>query len=550
MSYRLENHPLKHFKKDLPASLVVFLVALPYCLGIAAGSDSPPITGLIAGVVGGIIVGFLSGSNLGVSGPAAGLTPIILIFKKDLPLSMDEKWGFLLLVFVVAGVFQLIFAAIKAGVVTDYFPNNVIKGMLAGIGVILFLKQIPHALGNDADPEGDSNFELVDGHNTFTDIYDAVINPHLGAITVFSISLLVLIVWRTKKLQQISLIKYIPAPLLVVVIGVIASVSFQGVNGFQFVGDHLIRFDFGSNGKGFIDSIVTPDWSALYENKEGYKSLKVQWQAIISMAITISVVGSLETLLSLEAVDKLDPKKRMSPPNRELWAQGIGNLISAMIGGLPITQVVVRSSANVDGGGQTKMSTMIHGVLFFVCIFSMGPLLNMIPKACLAAILVMIAYRLTNPVLYKELWEMGLRQFMPFIITILIIVFSGLLEGIVIGLIFAIYFILRDNRNNEPFDVIVRRAVEDGFYYKVVINFHEEVTYLSKHVIKQSLLEIPDNSKVVIDLADAIYLSHEVTEVIDEYVESLSEERNVAVEVKGIEFDLKEIDDQLLRQMI
>ena len=350
-------------------------------------------------------------------------------------------------------------------------------------------------------------------------------------------------------MRRIKIIKFIPAPLLVVIIGVIGVIVFKDIEGLAFTSDHVIQFNFGAGGKSFWDSIITPDWSALYEKKEGYKSLKVQWKDILSMAITISVVGSLETLLSLEAVDKLDPKKRMSPPNRELWAQGAGNIISAFFGGLPITQVVVRSSANVDAGGQTRMSTIAHGVLFFVCIFSMGPLLNMIPKACLAAILVMIAYRLTNPSLYKDLWEMGLRQFMPFIITILIIVFSGLLEGIVIGLIFAIYFVLRDNRNNEPFDVIVRKLNEDGYHYRVVINFHEEVTYLSKHVIKQSLFEIPDNSKVIIDTADAIYLSNEVTEVIEEYLESLDARRNISVVVKGVELELNEIDESLLSQI-
>lgn len=546
---RFLSHPLKHLQKDLPASFVVFLVALPYCLGIAAGSESPPITGLIAGVVGGIIVGLISKSNLGVSGPAAGLTPIILLFKKELPTGVEDIFGFLLIVFLLAGLMQIIFGVIKAGVVTDYFPNNVIKGMLAGMGVILFLKQIPHALGHDADPEGDTDYSLLEGHNTFTDLFDAFKTPHFGALLVFSICLSIMILWRSNFIQKLKFSKFIPAPLLVVSVGIAAVNLFHGIAGFQLVGDQLISFEL-PKGEGFFGSLFSPDWSILYETKAGFKNLKIQYQTIFGMAITVAVVASLETLLSLEAVDKLDPHKRMSPPNRELLAQGTGNVISALFGGLPITQVVVRSSANISGGAQTKMSTIAHGFLFLICILTLGPLINHIPKACLAAILVMIAYRLTNPLLYRELWNMGGRQFLPFIVTIVIIVFSGLLEGIVIGLIFAIYFILRDNRNNEPFDVIVRRINENGFVYSVSINLHEEVTYLSKHVIKQSLFEIPDNSKVVIDTADAIYLSNEVTEVIEEFLDSLTPERNIEVEVKGREMNLKEIDDQLLNQLM
>ena len=556
---KLQNHPFKHFGKDIPASVVVFLVALPYCLGIATGSGVDPIAGLIAGVVGGIVVGMISGSQLGVSGPAAGLTPIILIFLTDKDKAVPS-YEFFLVVVVLAGIFQLIFAAIKAGVVTDYFPNNVIKGMLAGIGIILFLKQVPHALGHDGEPEGEMSFKLksvsdgmiesATGRNTITELIDSILHPHWGAMIIFSVCLFILLVWGSNFIQKNKYAKYVPGPLLVVFAGVGLNHLFTGIQGFELSGHHLIEFDYGKGDKSLSEIFHFPDFSAFYTKFDQYKSLKDQYQNIISMAITISVVGSLETLLSIGAVDKLDPNKRLTPPNRELLAQGTGNVISGLLGGLPITQVVVRSSANVTGGGQTKMSTIAHGFLFLVCILTLGSFLNLIPKACLAAILVTIAYRLSNPLLYKDLFDQGNRQFLPFILTVLIIVFSGLLEGIVIGLIFAIYFILRDNRNNEPFDVSVKRVQGKEYYYEVKIDFHEEVTYLSRNIIKQSLLEIPPNSRIFIDLSDAIYLSNEVTEVIEEYIETIPEKSNIQVDVKGRELELKEIDDQLLNQIV
>lgn len=555
MIHKEANNPFKNFGKDLPASVVVFLVALPYCLGIAAGAGVDPISGLIAGVVGGIVVGMLSGSQLGVSGPAAGLTPLILIFLTGE--NAVPSFEFFLVVIILAGVLQLLFAAIKAGVVTDYFPNNVIKGMLAGIGVILLLKQIPHAMGHDNDPEGDMSYTFPtaeitgkDSPNTFTELWDSFVSPEWGAVFIFAVCLSIIIVWNTDSVQKFKFAKFIPAPLLVVFTGVILNQFLGNFEGLKLGGNHLINFDYGNGNKQIWDIFHFPDFRALYFKFEGFKSLKDQYQAILSMAITIAVVGSLETLLSIEAVDKIDPKKRLTPANRELFAQGVGNIISGLLGGLPITQVVVRSSANVTGGGATKMSTIAHGFLFLICILTLGPFLNLIPKACLAAILIMIAFRLSNPRLYKDLWHMGTRQFIPFIVTIVVIVFSGLLEGIVIGLIFAIYFVLRDNRNNEPFDVTVKRVEEEDYFYEVKIDFHEEVTYLSKHIIKQSLLEIPGNSRIQVDFSDAIYLSNEVTEVIEEYMESLPQDANIEVKVKGRELELREIDDQLLNQIV
>lgn len=552
MIHREANNPFKNLSKDLPASVVVFLVALPYCLGIAAGAGVDPISGLIAGVIGGIVVGTLSKSQLGVSGPAAGLTPLILIFLTGE--DAVPSFEFFLVVIVLAGVLQILFAIIKAGVVTDYFPNNVIKGMLAGIGVILFLKQIPHALGHDNDPEGDMSYTLPqaeiagdDSPNTFTELWDSIQSPEWGAVIIFFACLAIIIIWNLSFIQKFKFARFIPAPLLVVFSGVIIN---HFLTDFKLEGNHLINFDYGNGTRSLSDIFHFPDFRALYFKFDGFKSLKDQYQSIAGMAITIAVVGSLETLLSLEAVDKIDPKKRLTPANRELFAQGVGNIFSGLIGGLPITQVVVRSSANVTGGGMTKMSTIAHGFLFLLCILTLGPFLNLIPKACLAAILIMIAFRLSNPRLYRDVWRMGTRQFIPFIVTIVVIVLSGLLEGIVIGLIFAIYFVLRDNRNNEPFDVDVKRVEKEDYFYEVKIDFHEEVTYLSKHIIKQSLLEIPENSRIQIDLSDAIYLSNEVTEVIEEYKDSLPTDANIEVKVKGREIELREIDDQLLNQIV
>jgi len=519
MSERLSKKPFSYFKADFSASVVVFLVALPLCLGIASGSHVSPISAMIAGVLGGILVGLISKSALGVSGPAASLAPLIAGFLIDIP------YEYFLVVAILAGVFQLIFALIKAGVVTDYFPNNVIKGMLAGIGIILFLKQIPHGLGHSADIEGDTRFNQPDGENTFTELWHAIEAPHLGALMVCVISLAILISWKSKLVENNKLLNYIPAPLLVVIFGVIYTLVTADIPNLSLTGNQLVSFKFHQPGESW-NIFTLPDFRILYEHFDGrygiegeklfsgYKNLKTQWQSVFSMALTISVVGSLETLLSIEAVDRLDPKKRWTPPNRELFAQGIANVFSGFI--------------------------------------AMGPLLNLIPKACLSAILIMIAYRLTNPKLYSDLWDLGSRQFIPFIVTIVIIVFSGLLEGIIIGLIFAIYFILRDNRNNEPFDIRVKRIKEldTGYYYDIRIDLHEEVTYLSKNIIKQSLLEIPNYSKVLIDTSDAIYLSSEVTEVIEEYIESLEKDRNITVEVLGRELVLKEIDEQLLNQIV
>lgn len=357
--------PFKHFKEDFPASIVVFLVALPLCLGIALASDAPMFSGIIAGIIGGIVVGSLSGSPLGVSGPAAGLAVIVAGSVQDL-----GGFEVFMLATVLAGILQLIMGFIRAGIIAYYFPSSVIHGMLAGIGILIFFKQIPHAFGYDKDPEGDFEFiQEADHENTFSELYNMLDYVHPGVMVVTGISLLILIIWQTKLIQKINFLKLVPGPLLAVITGVVLVSVFTGNPDWVIQGDHLVSIPVSGSVDDFMGNFATPDFNAL-SNPDVYLT-----------ALLIAAVASIETLLCLEASDKQDPLKRISPSNRELKAQGVGNIISGMIGGLPITQVIVRSSANVQAGGRTKMSAILHGFLLLICVVSIPAILNMIPLA-------------------------------------------------------------------------------------------------------------------------------------------------------------------------
>lgn len=499
-----------NWRSDIPASLVVFLVALPLCLGVALASTGPePIlfSGIIAGVVGGIVVGFISGSRLGVSGPAAGLITIVL----GAITTLGSFEGFLVAV-ILAGAVQFVAGFLGAGVLGNYFPSSVIKGMLAAIGLTLILKEIPHLVGYDADFMGDESFFQFDGHNTFSDLAYATNALSPGAIIIGAVSLAILILFDKPFLKKFAIFKILPGALFVVVIGILINMMFKWfIPEYAMGGQHLVQLPVANSLKDVGSFFMFPDFSIL-KNPQVY-----------IVALTIALVASLESLLSVEATDKLDPKKHHTPTNRELKAQGIGNMVSGFLGGLPVTQVIVRSSANINAGGQSKLSTIFHGVLLFGCALLIPTVLNMIPFAALAAILLMVGYKLSKVQLYKQMYKLGMEQFIPFIATVVGVMFTDLLKGIAIGMAISIFFILRKNyRNNYKKTV---KKEED----KTVIHIQlsEEVTFLNKGSILESLQNVPENSELVIDGSRCKTIDHDVLELIQDFKMHIAKEKNI-----------------------
>ena len=425
----------KEIKHDLPASVVVFFVALPLCLGIALASGAPLFSGIIAGIIGGIVVGIASGSPLGVSGPAAGLAVIVLTSIE----SLGGSWETFLMAVIIAGVIQVILGYAKAGFIAYFFPSSVIKGMLTGIGLLIILKQIPHALGWDKDFEGDFAFFQPDGRNTITEIIKALDFITPGAFIIALISLGLLILWDQVLTKKHKVFGMINGPLVVVVFGVAMNLAFQSaILPFQLALDQVVRIPVPENIEGFIRQFTLPDFKAI-GNIEVWK-----------IGFVIAIVASLETLLCVEATDKLDPYKRITPTNRELKAQGLGNIISGLIGGLPLTQVIVRSSANISFGGKTKLSGILHGFFLLISALTIAGLLNLIPLASLAAILLMVGYKLAKPSLFKEMYKLGWEQFIPFTTTVVAILATDLLKGIFVGMVFgAFYTLLHSYRNSH-----------------------------------------------------------------------------------------------------
>ena len=536
---------MSSLKYDLPAGLVVFLVALPLCLGISLASGAAPITGVLAGIVGGLVVGFFSGSNLGVSGPAAGLAAIVQQYISHEAMTYES----FLIVIILSGIFQIILGYVKAGVIADYFPSNVIKGMLAAIGILLVLKQIPHAFGDDKDAEGEMDFVQADGKNTFTEIVDAISNPHYGALIITAVSVFLLILWQSKAIKKNKFLSIVPAPLLVVISGVLMNQLYlKFIPELNLSPSHLVNIPIYDTVSGFFEGLQSPDFAKLWSfDKTHFATLFDQYKLYVSMAFTIAVVASLESLLSVEATDKLDPMKRITPPNRELIAQGIGNIVTGLIGGLPVTQVIVRSSANVNSGGKTKVSAIFHGVLLFLAVLFFPQILNMVPLACLAGILIMIGYKLANYQLFKEMYELGLRQSFPFVVTISAILFTDLLKGIIVGLIISIFYILRDNRSKEPFEVNVQRIKEGPYKYIVTMVFSEEINYLNKHIVLLSLHDVPNNSKIILDASEAKFIAQDVLEGIKEYTVHVAPTKNIVVEFIEKEIPQYQINESVLR---
>jgi MFS superfamily sulfate permease-like transporter len=512
-----------HFKSDFASGLVVFLVALPLCLGIAMASGAPLFSGIITGIIGGIVVGFLSQSQISVSGPAAGLTAIVLTAITSLG-GFDI---FLTAVFI-AGIIQLSLGLLKAGSISNYFPTNVIEGMLAGIGVIIIMKQLPHAFGYDADFEGDQSFSEANGDNTFTALFDVFNHLQLGAIVVTSISIVILIAWD--KVPALKRLKLVPGALVAVIVGILLNEFFiSSGSSLAIDKEHLVSLPVPSSFDEFKAIIVMP-------NLAGFTNPQV-WV----VGVTIAVVASIETLLCIEAADRMDVHKRYTNTNVELRAQGIGNIICALIGGLPMTSVVVRTSANNAAGAKSKLSAIIHGVLLLVCALSIPFILNKIPLATLAAVLILVGYKLAKPATFKHFWSYGKYQFLPFIATFLGVVFMDLLKGVVLGIVICIIFILRGNLKRAY--SFRKKEYADGDI--IHIDLAQEVSFLNKAAIKMTLARIPENSKVVIDAKDTVYIAHDILDLIHEFKTTRAIDDNITVQLNGFkkEYALENSND-------
>lgn len=504
---------LKDLKHDLPAGLVVFLVALPLCLGIALASGAPLFSGIITGIVGGIVVALASGSPLSVSGPAAGLTVIVLNSIQQL-----GSYEVFLTAVVLAGILQVILGYLKAGIIGHYFPSSVIKGMLAAIGLILVFKQIPHALGYDKDSEGDFEFLQVDGQNTFSEILNALNFLHPGAIIISSISLLILILWDKPFLKRYAFFKFVPGALIVVILGIVLNQIFKvSFPKMALANDHLVKLPVANSLQEFVGQFTLPDFASL-----------VNYQVYV-VAITIAIVASLESLLSVEAADKLDPYKRNTPTNRELKAQGLGNIVAGMLGGLPLTAVIVRSSANINSGGKTKKSAIIHGLFLLISVVGFANLLNQIPLACLAAVLLIVGYKLAKLSLFKSMYDLGWEQFIPFVVTIIAILFTDLLKGIIIGIAISIFFILRNNYRRAY--LLMKEEHQEN--EKITIQLVEDVTFINKGVITLTLDKLPENSNVVIDGSKSHNIDLDVLEIIHNFKETALL-RGISLELRNI----------------
>ena len=557
-----------NLKSDFASGLVVFLVALPLCLGIALASGAPLFSGIISGVIGGIIVGFLSKSHLSVSGPAAGLTAIVLTAITDL-----GSFNAFLLAVLLAGIIQLILGFIKAGTISNYFPNNVIEGMLAGIGIIIILKQIPHAFGYDPDFEGDESFFQLDGQNSFSELFSIFNHVNLGSIVIAIISLSILIIWT--KVDFLKKIKLVPSALIAVLVSVFLNEFFiQTNNPLAVLEEHLVKLPVPKSFDEFTNIIVTPNFSSITNSK------------VWIVAFTIAIVASIETLLCIEAADRMDVQKRYTDTNVELKAQGIGNILSSLLGGLPMTSVVVRTSANSNAGAKSKMSTIIHGVLLLISVLAIPTLLNKIPLATLAAVLLMVGFKLAIPnikhftkympkeinfllvfiiasivaysnevnvyitisfviasvlilafCIYKFYKVFDYRKhitrnqylYFPFFATTIAVVFTDLLKGVALGMIISVVFILKGNMKRAY--KFKKEEYVDGDVIR--IDLAQEVSFLNKAAIKSTLSEIPSNSKVIINAADTVYIAHDILELIKEFKKVHSKGENIKVKLVG-----------------
>ncbi len=513
---------LRNLKYDLPAGLVVFLVALPLCLGISLASGTPFFSGIIAGVIGGLVIGTLSNSQLSVSGPAAGLVAIVI----SAIATLGSFEAFLVAV-VLSGLFQIILGFIKAGVLAYYFPSNVIKGMLSGIGIIIILKQIPHALGYDAETFSElTSFFKKDGGNALQAVWQSFEQINPGAALICLIALGTILAFETKRLKPVS--RIIPGGLVAVVISVVVSeLIFKNIPALAVSGDHLVNVPVANSFSEVLGLFTFPDFSVIMNSQ------------VWVVALTITAVASIETLLCIEAVDQLDPHKRFTNNNRELISQGIGNMTSGLIGGLPITSVIVRSSANLNANARTKVSTIFHGVLLFASVLLIPVVLNKIPLASLAAILIHTGYKLAKPSIFREMFGNGKYQWKPFLVTVVSVVIFDLLVGVGVGLAYSVYYILKGNFKNSFF--YDKPAPDSSEPIRMILS--EEVSFLNKANIKESLEAIPKNSAIVIDATNSSYIDFDVLQGIKEFVDYKSKYRNIDCRLLGFDkqFSLEEV---------
>ena len=508
--------------KDFTASIVVFLVALPLCLGIALASGAPLFSGILAGIVGGIVVGILSGSATSVTGPAAGLTAIVAAQIGKL-----GAFDTFLLAVMLAGLLQIILGICKAGFISSFFPSSVIKGLLSAIGIILILKQIPHLIGHDPDPEGEMSFEQPDHENTFTEIWSSLFDIQPGAALVGILSLLILLYWdKIKVLKKTG----VPAPLVVVAVGVgISLLLRQTGSAWAISVSHLVQVPVAQDIGAFVGFLQLPNFAA-FNNPDVYVA-----------AITIAIVASLETLLTIEAVYKFDPEQRSCSPHRELLAQGLGNFTSGLIGGLPMTSVIVRSSANVNAGNKTKLSTIFHGVLLFGCVLFMPNWLNEIPLAALAAILLVTGFKLASPKIIKQMISEGRKQYLPYFITVAAIVFTDLLMGIFIGLAVSIGFILHSNMRRPLRKVMEKHPTGDVLR----IELANQVSFFSRAALDTTLRNAPRGSHVLLDARSTNYIDVDILDLIKDFQNNTARAHDVQLSLVGFKDRYPDIEDRI-----
>lgn len=499
-----------HWKQDLPASIVVFFVALPLCLGIALASGAPLFAGVIAGIVGGTLVGALSGSQIGVSGPAAGLAAIVLT-------AIGTLGGYenFLLAVVLGGIIQVLFGVLKAGVIGYYFPSSVIKGMLSGIGIIIILKQIPHFFGYDGDPEGDFAFFQLDGNNTFSELGVMLDFISPGATLIAAIGLAILLLWDNVLKHKGKFFTLVQGPLVAVAVGIAFYLLTRTNETLAISSEHLVAVPVPTDLSSFLGQFSMPNFGAITN------------PAIWITAFTIALVASLETLLCVEATDKLDPEKRVTPTNRELLAQGVGNMVSGMIGGLPVTQVIVRSSANIQSGGKSKFSAIFHGLLLLISVVMIPNLLNMIPLSVLAAILLIVGFKLAKPATFKAMYDLGWKQFVPYIVTILGIIFTDLLIGIGLGLAVGIVIILYKSYQNSHF---LHMEDKSNGTHRIKMTLAEEVTFFNKGAILNALDSLPEDTHLELDVRKTRYLDYDIIEILQDFSEK-ARNRNINIKI-------------------
>ncbi|MEC7823849.1 MAG: SulP family inorganic anion transporter [Pseudomonadota bacterium] len=503
----------KHIKQDLPASIVVFFVALPLCLGIALASGAPLFSGIIAGIVGGIVVGMASGSRLGVSGPAAGLA--VIVFDAIATLG---SWELFLCAVVLAGVFQIALGYLRAGFVAYFFPTSVITGMLTGIGLLIILKQLPYLLGWHADFLGEQAFQQFNGENTFSAITHAISQISLPALLISAFSLALLVVWDKYLTPKHKIFQLIQGPIVVVLLGIVFTVILNQASAPLSV-DQLVSLPVISSFSDLTNEMAFPAFEQMF-------SLDV-----LTVAAVMAIVASIETLLSVEATDKLDPQRNTTPTNRELKAQGLGNIFSGLLGGLPVTQVIVRSSANIAFGARSKLSAIMHGFFLLIAVVAIGGLLNLIPLASLAAVLIIVGYKLAKPATFSVMYRAGWEQFLPFMATIIVMLVTDLLSGVIAGLAVSVFFTLKHSyKNSFHFRDTVENQNDLETHHIVLA---EEVSFFNKPSILKKLNSLPENSKVILDFTNSKSVAFDVIELVKDF-SAKAHHRNISVETVAL----------------